>query len=536
MDLRYYQKNKMVIPALEAFKNGAQSVAIIGPTGCGKTAVAAYWAKQAAMKNRRTLVLVHKNTIQNQMMKTFHHFDVNRGAIKSGERVSSEKTQIAMISTLINRLDSIPVPDWIIGDEGHHWKESNMWGRAVNYYKKRNPNLKMILLTATPNGRTDGAGLHTFADTIIQDLAMEDLVNDGWLVFPHTMKGEEVETPKFHMTRGDYDAKEQKDFFTKKKVIGSAVDNYQQHLDGLPTIVSCVSLDHAHHVAEQYNKAAREKGKSWNAVMVQGGKKYEKQLFDAIDGLGTGAVQIVCFVNVFGEGVDVPHCCGLQMLRKTKSLVLYLQFIGRILRPIWPNGFDQYSSTASERINAIARSPKPIGRFQDFANNYDEHGHPILRRAWTLDDTKFKINTTENPPVVSVCPVCGGVWPGVAKKCHDCGHDFDSTKCYKCGKILPGKPAKCLYCDADLKRHKSPQEVAGVLREMLPDGDQAADRFSALVEQAMSLQAMAPKARQKAMLANLYKYGDSSRTKALSHAIGYDKNWTQRMYRKLVKK
>lgn len=534
MRLRWYQKEKMILPAINRFKEGSKSTLIVAPTGSGKTAAAAFWAKQAADKDRRVLVLVHKNTIQSQMMKTFHHFGIQRSAIKSGAPVTPDNVQIAMIATLDRRLDSIAPPDWIIGDEAHHWKESNMWGRAVNHYKKLNPELKMMGFTATPNGRTDGAGLHPFFEDMVQDLSMRDLVDDGWLVFPHTMRGEEIEVPKFHIKQKEYDKKEQTEFFSKRKVIGSVVENYHQYLDGLPTIVSCVSLDHAHYVAEQYTTAARQKGKSWKAVMVQGGKKYEKQLFDAIEGLGRGTVQIVTFVDVFGEGVDVPHCCGLQMLRKTKSLVLYLQFVGRILRPIWPNGFDQYNSTVDDRIDAIARSVKPFGRFQDFANNFEEHGHPIDKRVWTLEDTKLKTVKSETPPVVSVCPKCGGVWPGVAKKCYDCGHDFETTMCFKCGKQLPGRPAECMYCGADLAKHKTPEEVRGILREALPAGEWGEQRMNALVEQAMRLREMDPGDRQRAMISNLYKYGNSERTKALSEAVGYKKNWTRTMYRRIT--
>ncbi|MCK4819478.1 DEAD/DEAH box helicase family protein, partial [bacterium] len=318
MKLRPYQPKYMIDPAIEAFKNGSNSVVIVGPTGSGKSSVLAWWAQQCQTRNRNVLTICHKQIIQGQLRETFRKFGVPTAEVSAGKKITGHKIQVARIQSLINRLDSIPTPDWILGDEGHHFSENNSWGKAVKYYKQKNPNLKTLLVTATPNGMIDGRGLHPFADTMISDLPLKYLVDEGWLVYPHMMRGEKI--PKFHIgSNGDYDKKEQESHFKKKQIIGSAVDSYHEYMDGEPCIVSCVSLDHAHFMQEQYAKATREKGKSWNFVMIQGGKKYEKQMFDALSGLSSGSVQGITFVDVLGEGLDVPACVGLQMMRKMMS-------------------------------------------------------------------------------------------------------------------------------------------------------------------------------------------------------------------------
>jgi len=502
LTLRPYQTKHMVAPAVEAFKNGSRSVVVVGSTGSGKTAVAAWWAQQAQKKNRNVLTICHKQIIQKQLRKTFLDFGVVTDEVSSGKKIYGHKIQVARIQSLINRLDSIPVPDWIIGDEAHHFAVDNMWGRAVQYYREKNPDLKTILLTATPNGLTSGRGLHPFADTMISELSLKYLVDEGWLVYPHMMRGEKIETPKFHITAGDYDKKEQKEYFSKPKIIGSAVDNYRQYMDGEPSIVSCVSLDHAHFVQEQYTKAAREKGKSWKFVMIQGGKKYEKQMFDAIAGLATGSVQGLCFVDVLGEGLDIPSCTGLQMLRKMNSYVFYKQIGGRTLRPVWPEGFNQYRSTATERLKVIRQSVKPKAIIHDFAENFDQHKHLLNDPEWTLEDTKgkgMKTNTLVMPPV-SVCPKCTGVWPGLPRLCPDCGYNLQEDRDRKEGR-------------------KPPKEIEGILREVMPGDVQESVQF------AIKLQAMKPSQRNAIMTGLYHHEGKTDRVKGLIKVLGYKSGW-----------
>ena len=506
MILRPYQKDKMIDPAVAAFQSGSRSTVIIGPTGSGKSSVLAWWAQQCQSRNRNVLTICHKQIIQRQLQETFREFGVDTAEVSAGKKISNHKIQVARIQSLMNRLDSIPIPDWILHDEAHHLHENNNFGRAVNYYREKNPDLKTLLVTATPNGMIDGRGLHPFAETMISDLTLKYLVDEGWLVYPHMMRGEKI--PKFHIgSNGDYDKKEQEDHFKKKQIIGSAVDSYQQFMDGQPTIISCVSLDHAHFMQEQYMRAAKEKNKEWKFVMIQGGKKYEKQMFDALAGLSSGSVQGLCFVDVLGEGLDVPSCVGLQMMRKLMSYVLFKQFGGRTLRPIWPLGFDQYNSTREERLKVIREGVKPKAEIQDFAGNYDIHGHLLDEPIWTLQDTRVSGKKGDQlpKPIVSVCPKCSGVWPGEPAVCPDCGYDLHEMRERAAGR-------------------KPPKEIEGILREVMPGQD-----VREIVQQVISLQNMPPGARQKAMISNLYRKGNTSEVKGMAKALGYKAGWTYAM-------
>mgnify|MGYP002738441063 FL=1 len=46
----------------------------------------------------------------------------------------------------------------------------------------------------------------------------------------------------------------------------------------------------------------------------------------------TGVINILCVVDIFNEGVDIPEVDTLLFLRPTESLTIFLQQLGRGLR------------------------------------------------------------------------------------------------------------------------------------------------------------------------------------------------------------
>jgi superfamily II DNA/RNA helicase len=125
-----------------------------------------------------------------------------------------------------------------------------------------------------------------------------------------------------------------------------------------------------------------------------------KQREEVIGGLGNGKIQVLTSVDVISEGTDCPNVSVAILLRATKSEGLYLQQVGRILRP-------------QENKTAI---------ILDHVNATRTHGFVDDDRKWSLDSEKKKRKKGENAPRVETCKKCFAAYKP-APKCPVCGYE-----------------------------------------------------------------------------------------------------------------
>jgi DNA repair protein RadD len=134
-----------------------------------------------------------------------------------------------------------------------------------------------------------------------------------------------------------------------------------------------------------------------------------------------------CLVNVAAltTGFDVQEVDMLVMRRRTKSLGLYIQMTGRLLR------------TIGGEIGASIRVGKPDGIVLDFAGNIDQHGPlDFIRPKDTVArlascETCGKRNASAaarcwfcDEPMTKLCPACLVTLPKGTLDCTQCGHDM----------------------------------------------------------------------------------------------------------------
>ena len=483
LDLYPFQAD-IIREVVKAFKSGYKAPLVVSPTGSGKTIIFSHIATGAVKKGKRVLILTHRREILQQTMSKLFLFGVQAGQIASGRPMTDELIQVAMVGTIVRRLDSIIPPDLIIIDEAHH-SISPTWSRVLDCF-----NCLKIGFTATPE-RLSGEGLIEIFDTLIMGPHLVDLVKSGNLSYPKIYSAPANLLPgKMKITRGDYDSKEATEVMKKRVIVGSVIQHYKKYLNGLPTVCFCVSIEHCQVMEDEF-KAAGFRSQTIH------GKMNRSDRDASIKGLETGEVQVLCSCDVISEGVDVPVIAGAILLRRTKSLGLYLQQIGRALRP-YPG-----------KTQAIVL---------DHSGVVQDHGHVLNIREWSLLAKKRNKREKEEMqlPEVSVCPKCSGVWPGLPLLCPDCGYNLQEDRDRAEGR-------------------KPPKEIAGILREVMPE-DTPGGQVQALVDQALRIQQLSPGDRQKAMMSNLYKYGRSDRNKGLATALGYKPQWTETVYRRIVRK
>ena len=397
-NLRDYQHDG-VDRIRNAYLRGSRSPLLVLPTGAGKTVLFNYIAANAAARGKRVWILVHRIELIRQTSKKLHEAGVMHGIINPKYKPNHiHKIQVASVQSLVKRVHSIPYkPDLIIVDEAHH-ANAGTWAKII----ESNPQALLLGVTATPC-RTDESGLGVasggFFDTMIIGPQIYELIRAGYLSQPVVYApGKAIDLSGIRTRGGDFATNELASVLDKPTITGDAVKHYGRLCPGEPAIVFCASVLHAQHVAQQFRDAG------FNFYHVDGGMDDQERI-RLIEGLGNGTVQGLTSCELISEGTDIPAVSCAILLRPTQSLGLYLQQVGRALRP------------APGKTQAI---------ILDHVGNVIRHGLPDEHRDWSLDaearkkrakkDDEPKIRTRQCPSCYAVhepkpvCPVCGHVY------------------------------------------------------------------------------------------------------------------------------
>lgn len=382
MILRPYQDT--IVDAIRAaLQDGFTAPCIELCTGGGKTVIFAYIADQAARLGTRVCILVHRRELIKQTCKTLAKFGISHGVIAAGFPQTTHPIQVASVQTLHRRQGYRF--DLVITDECHH-------GVARTYTDviailESTVNLGF---TATPS-RLTGAGLGSIYDTLISGPKVNELIALGALSPAKLFRPSNIDVQGIRSERGDYRASAIEELVSRREIVGCAVDQYIAHCNGYPAIVFCPSVAHAEFMATEFQSAG------FRAMAVDG--KMDNDTRDrAILGLGDGTFNVLCSCDLISEGVDVPVVTAAILLRRTKSIVIYLQQVGRALRPY------------EGKSHAI---------ILDHVGNFLEHGHPTQDRSWSLDVGHVK-PARDNGPAIRQCPRCYFVheWAQACPECH----------------------------------------------------------------------------------------------------------------------
>jgi len=392
MQLRDYQV-EAINNVKKSFLNDAKSVLLTLPTGAGKTVIFSQITKLAKSKGSNVLILVHRKELIDQAGDKLTKANVKYGIIAAGHKPIDSNVQVASVQTLINRLNNLWIPSIIIIDEAHHAVASS-WQKIFNYYKDT---LKLGV-TATPM-RMTGAGLGEVFDDLIVGSTIPELVELG-----HLAKHEVYAPPnklnldKIRTIRGDFSKKEVEDELDKVDIVGDAVENYRRLGNNKPAIAFCISVKHGQYVTNKFKQAG------YTAELITGSMKSDDRK-TLVDNFKTGKVQILVSIDVVSEGFDVENCSVAILLRPTQSEGLYIQQVGRVLRP----------------------EPNKTAIVLDHVGNTKRHGFVDDVRDFDLHQKAKSKRKGEIAPAVQTCEQCFAVFKP-QPICPVCGHEKVITK------------------------------------------------------------------------------------------------------------
>jgi superfamily II DNA or RNA helicase/HKD family nuclease len=314
------------IEALDALKRtregGAKAGLVVLATGLGKTWLSAF----DTVGFGRVLFVAHREEILNQALETFRRVrpEDYLGRYDGSSKHPSANVLFASIQTLgrQSHLDRFSPDyfDYIVIDEFHHASAAT-YRRLLRHFQPQ----FVLGLTATPE-RSDGADLLDLCDDNLVyrcDLA-EGIRRNLLCPFDYFGVPDEVDYRNipWKSTRFDEEA------LTREVATISRAENALEQLErrgGRKALAFCVSQRHADFMANFF----RSKGK--RAESVHSGPTSAPRT-RSLERLQAGEIEIVCAVDMFNEGVDMPDLDTVVMLRPTESKILWLQQFGRGLR------------------------------------------------------------------------------------------------------------------------------------------------------------------------------------------------------------
>jgi len=397
MALRQYQKDTLN-NIIRSQRKGNKNILLQAATGSGKTVMAATFVNHSIKQNQKVLFLAHRRELITQCSEKLTLEKVRHGIIMAGEQHQFwHNTQVASIDTLRSRSitsqkEKLPTADLIIIDEAHRCL-SNTYLKIISLYKRS----QVLGLTATPI-RSDGRGLgHIFQD-MVQAPSIGWLIQKGHLVSCSYYAPTIPDLKGIQTYMGDYNTVQLAERMNKPKLVGDVVSSWMKIANNKKTIVFASSVAHSKNLAESFIdigiRAAHIDGTTNN-------KERERVLGE----FNHGNMKIICNCMVLTEGFDCPPAEVCVLARPTKSLGMYIQMVGRVLRPY--EGKEQ--ATIIDHSGAVYM-----------------HGFVETDIEWNLDlkkplTIKERKKARDKEETQIICEGCFSMFSG-SNICPKCGH------------------------------------------------------------------------------------------------------------------
>lgn len=307
------------------------------PTGTGKTRLFTSIIRDINdySKLRREpvkiLIIAHRTELIDQIDESLRKYMVPHNVIAGGrDRNYKYPVNVASIQTIthpnnLNDAKKLNV-QFIIIDEAHH-------ALAATYKKLWNlyPGSKKLGVTATPWRMNHQSFLDLF-DKLVLSMPIKDFINQGYLA-PYkyfSLRGnsdiqktiDDIELDRF----GEYKESSMEEKMDIGSIRAQLLDSYLSLAEGKKGIIYAINIVHAKHICEEYKKAG------YTAVSIDS-KTPASERKDLVYKFRRGLIDIIVNVDIFSEGFDCPDIEFIQLARPTRSLVKYLQQVGRGLRP-----------------------------------------------------------------------------------------------------------------------------------------------------------------------------------------------------------
>lgn len=357
-ELRQYQKDA-IKAACDALRDGEVPYLNIS-TGGGKSLVLAHFIEMALRQGKRVLTLTPSTELcsQNYVEAIEYVSEPHKIGICSAQLnkfQTSRQACIATYTSFLRRRTKTGSWDLLLIDECQYLSPSpdSSYQKIIKSLKRINPKLMLIGVSATPFRAECGAlendcaiGKATFTKCAYTT-SIPDLIQSGFLSHVVSISDDiQVDLDGVDIKGGDYDQEQASVKF--EAILPNAIPDIKAKIEAydLKTILIFASSI----------KNAKQIIKEWgdDNIRLVHGEMSKAERDSTIKWLKHGEGVRACVnVNILLVGFNFQALDAIVFLRATKSLALYLQAVGRVIR---------------------ASDGKSCGYVIDFSGNIDRHG------------------------------------------------------------------------------------------------------------------------------------------------------------------
>lgn len=331
-----------------------EKASVVIPTGCGKSFIALQL--MVDNKDKRILFMAPSKAIKNQMYNYIAKYI-------AGEEPSSERSarmiadeyfpnlKIMLYPSLLRvkdeQMDKIQ-PDIIIMDELHR-TGADKWGERINTLLEKNPNAKILGLTATPDRMDDKNVIdNLFEGSIDYELTLVEALRDRIVKAPTYVKcdyalGEYLEGIRTAISNcsDEQKKKELQDKYDKMRKIVEQAEGIPELFaknikdkDG-KYIIFCKDKAHMDELmskAKEWFGAIDDNPEIYSVFSSEGYTENDnRKSIETFESSKSEHLKLLFSIEMLNEGLHIEDISGVVMARPTDSRIIYLQQLGRAL-------------------------------------------------------------------------------------------------------------------------------------------------------------------------------------------------------------
>jgi len=333
--LRPYQTEALDV--LDAgWAEGLQRVAVVLPTGLGKTVVFAHLIQRALAAGWTPLVLVHREELADQAADKIRSVapGVTVGIVKAERDELDRDVTVASVQTLARDKRMGRYLGWTTGhrrlvivDECHHAVARTWIDILTTLGAFRGDGTRVAGFTATMT-REDSRKLGDIWERVVYERDILYGISNGFLT---DVRGKAVTVDGLDLatvarSRGDY----------QEGALGEALESsgageviakaYAEHAGDRQGVLFAPTVATALSFAQDLNAA----GITTETITGTTSSEDRALIYKRFR---VGDVQVLSNCMVLTEGWDAPWCSAAVIARPTSSAGLYVQMVGRVLRP-----------------------------------------------------------------------------------------------------------------------------------------------------------------------------------------------------------